>query len=252
MRMRRIPIAAGIHPGDDSLRDVDAIGLLAAALPALGPGFLDPQTLISSLGSIAFWVVLFIIFAECGLLIGFFLPGDSLLFITGMLIAGPLTSAEVASGEPFIQINIVLAVILLVAAAFLGNVVGYAIGAKAGPALFRKPDSKLFKQAYVDKTQAFFDRYGSRAIVLARFVPIVRTFITAVAGVGRMDRRRFFIASAIGAVLWAGLVTVAGYFLGSIDAVRDNVEKVLILIVLLSILPMIVEYIRHRRQAAQH
>jgi len=131
-------------------------------------------------------------------------------------------------------------------------VVGYLIGAKAGPALFRRPDSRLFKQAYVDKTQAFFERYGSRAIVLARFVPIVRTFITAVAGVGRMDRRRFFLASAIGAVLWAGLVTIAGYFLGSIDVVRDNIEKVLILIVLISILPMIVEYIRHRRQAAAH
>jgi len=231
---------------------MDIVGTLALALPALGPGFLDPQTLISGLGGIAFWVVLFIIFAECGLLIGFFLPGDSLLFITGMLIAGPLTSAGAASNEPFIQVNIVLAVILLMIAAFLGNVVGYLIGAKAGPALFRRPDSRLFKQAYVDKTQAFFERYGSRAIVLARFVPIVRTFITAIAGVGRMDKRQFFVSSAIGAVLWAGLVTIAGYFLGSIDVVRDNIEKVLILIVLISILPMIVEYIRHRRQAAAH
>jgi membrane-associated protein len=230
---------------------VDAFGALAAALPALGPGFLDPQTLISSLGSIAFWVVLFIIFAECGLLVGFFLPGDSLLFITGMLLAGPLTNAGDGSTEPFIQVNIVLAVILLVIAAFLGNVVGYQIGAAAGPALFRRPDSRLFKQSYVDKTQAFFDRYGSRAIVLARFVPIVRTFITAVAGAGRMDRRRFLVASAVGAVLWAGLVTVAGYFLGRIDIVRDNIEKVLILIVVISILPMIVEYVRHRRQAAR-
>lgn len=230
---------------------MNALGAFAVALPTLGPGFLDPQTLISSLGSIAFWVVLFIIFAECGLLIGFFLPGDSLLFITGMLIAGPLTSTGTGSTEPFIQVNIVLAVILLVIAAFLGNVVGYQIGAAAGPALFRRPDSKLFKQAYVDKTEAFFERYGSRAIVLARFVPIVRTFITAVAGVGRMDRRRFFLASAVGAVLWAGLITVAGYFLGRVDFIRDNIEKVLILIVLISILPMIVEYVRHRRQAAQ-
>jgi len=206
---------------------------------ALGPDWLNPETLLTNLGDIAFWVVLAIIFAECGLLIGFFLPGDSLLFVTGLFIA---------SG--FININIWLASALLVIAAFLGNAVGYWIGMKAGPALFRKPDSKLFKQVYVEKTHAFFEKYGARAIVMARFVPIVRTFITAIAGVGRMDARRFLTFSAIGAVIWAGCVTIAGYFLGTIPFVKANVEVILILIVVASIVPMIIEFIKHRRERA--
>lgn len=205
-----------------------------AAVPAIGP---DMQQLLTDLGPIAFWVVVAIIFAECGLLIGFFLPGDSLLFITGLLIA-----------QGIIGVNIWLGSLILVIAAIVGNVVGYWIGHKAGPALFRRPDSKLFRQEYVDKTHQFFERYGARAIVLARFVPIVRTFITAVAGVGRMDFRRFFTFSAIGAVLWAGLVTIAGYFLGNIPFVKNNIELILILVVVVSVVPLIVEYIKHRRE----
>ena len=207
-----------------------------AAVPAIGP---DMQQLLTDLGPIAFWVVVAIIFAECGLLIGFFLPGDSLLFITGLLIA-----------QGIIGMNIWVGSIILIIAALVGNVVGYWVGHKAGPALFRRPDSKLFRQEYVDKTHHFFERYGARAIVLARFVPIVRTFITAVAGVGRMDFRRFFIFSAIGAVLWAGLVTIAGYFLGNIPFVKNNIELILILVVVVSVLPIVVEWIRHRRERA--
>lgn len=206
---------------------------------ALGPDWLNPESLLTSLGDIAFWVVLGIIFAECGLLIGFFLPGDSLLFVTGLFIA---TGA--------ISINIWVASLLLVIAAIVGNVTGYWIGKKAGPSLFNKPDSKLFKQEYVDKTHHFFNRYGARAIVLARFVPIVRTFITAVAGIGQMDFRRYLVFSAIGAVLWAGCVTLAGYFLGNIEFVRDNLELILILVVFVSIVPIIFEWIRHRREKA--
>lgn len=222
------------HPGDDSLNVMHA---LTTVVDALGP---DPEALLKSFGAVAFWVVLGIIFAECGLLIGFFLPGDSLLFITGMLIA-----------QGFIAFNIWGAVALLIAVAILGNVVGYWIGHKMGPALFRKPDSKLFKREYVDKTHAFFERYGARAIVLARFVPIVRTFITAIAGVGRMDFGRFLTFSAIGAVLWAGLVTLAGYFLGNIEFVKKNVEIILILVVVVSILPIIIEVIKHRRERSR-
>ena len=210
-----------------------------ALVSALGPDWLNPETLLTNLGDIAFWVVLAIIFAECGLLIGFFLPGDSLLFVTGLFIA-----------QGFISINIWLASFLLIIAAFVGNAVGYWIGAKTGPALFRRPDSKLFKQVYVEKTHAFFEKYGARAIVMARFVPIVRTFITAIAGVGRMDPRRFLIFSAIGAFFWAGCVTVAGYFLGTIPFVKANVEIILILIVVVSIVPMIVEFIKHLRERA--
>lgn len=205
-------------------------------MSTLGPEWLNPESLLTALGDIAFWVVLGIIFAECGLLIGFFLPGDSLLFITGLFIA---------SG--FISINIWLASFLLFLAAILGNAVGYGIGYQVGPALFSREDSRFFKKAYVEKTHAFFDRYGGRAIVLARFVPIVRTFITAIAGVGRMDFGRYMAYSAIGGFLWAVGVTLAGYFLGTIPFVKNNVEAILILIVLVSIVPVIVEWWRHRR-----
>ena len=210
---------------------------LSAAVTALGPEWLDPQTLLTGLGDVAFWVVLGIIFAECGLLIGFFLPGDSLLFITGLFIA---------SG--FISINIWLACLLLLTAAIVGNAVGYAIGYKVGPALFRREDSKLFKREYVEKTHAFFDKYGGRAIILARFVPIVRTFITAIAGVARMDFRRFMLFTAIGGVIWAVGVTLAGYFLGTIPFVKDNIEAILLLVVLVSVIPIVIEFIKHRRQ----
>lgn len=211
----------------------------SAVVTALGPDWLNPETMLTSLGDVAFWVVLAIIFAECGLLIGFFLPGDSLLFVTGLFIA---TGA--------IGINIWVATLLLVIAAIVGNITGYWIGYKAGPALFNRPNSRLFKQEYVDKTHHFFNRYGARAIIMARFVPIVRTFITAVAGIGRMDFRRFVIFSALGGVLWVGIVTLAGYFLGTIPFVRDNIELILILVVFISAVPIVFEWIRHRRERA--
>jgi len=215
----------------------DPNAVLGLAVQSLGPSWLNPETMLTALGDIAFWVVLAIIFAECGLLIGFFLPGDSLLFVTGLFIA-----------QGFISINIWLASVLLIVAAITGNLTGYWIGNKAGPALFRRPDSKLFKREYVDKTHSFFEKYGARAIVMARFVPIVRTFITATAGIARMDFRKFFTYSAIGALLWAGAVTIAGYFLGNVEFVKKNIELILLLVVVVSILPIIWEFIQHRRQ----
>ncbi|MFM8154787.1 MAG: VTT domain-containing protein [Actinomycetes bacterium] len=212
---------------------------LMTAVTTLGPSWLNPETMLTTFGDIAFWVVMGIIFAECGLLIGFFLPGDSLLFVTGLFIA-----------QNFISMNIWLAAILLTISAILGNAVGYWIGKQAGPALFRKPDSKLFKREYVEKTAEFFEKYGARAIVMARFVPIVRTFITATAGMGRMDFRRFMIFSAVGAVLWAGGVTILGYFLGNIEFVKKNIEFILILVIVISLIPVFVEWIKHRRQRA--
>lgn len=211
--------------------------LVLSAIPALGPEWLNPESMLTALGDIAFWVVLGIIFAECGLLIGFFLPGDSLLFVTGLFIA---------SG--FITINIWVACLLLFIAAVVGNATGYGIGYQVGPALFRREDSRLFKKVYVDKTHEFFDKYGGRAIILARFVPIVRTFITAIAGVGRMDFRRFMFYSAIGGLLWAVGVTLLGYFLGTIPFVKNNIEIMLVLIVLVSVVPIAYEFIKHRRQ----
>ena len=202
---------------------------------ALGPSWLDPQTLLENLGNWSLWGAAGIVFAECGLLVGFFLPGDSLLFTVGLLI-----------GQGSVKAPLWLACLVLTVAAFLGNVVGYEIGRKVGPAIFRRPESRLFRQEYVDKTVAFFDTYGPRAIVLARFVPIVRTFITVVAGVGRMDRRKFLTYSGIGAVLWATGVTVLGRLLGSVEFVRTNLEVMLLAIVAISVLPVAVELLRER------
>ncbi len=217
-----------------------AVADIAAEVPAnvlaLGPEWLDPENILRRFGDVAFWVVLAIIFAECGLLIGFFLPGDSLIFITGLFIA-----------QGWITMNIWLGAGLLVAAAILGNITGYWIGAKAGPPLFRRPDSRLFKQVYVERTHAFFDKYGARAIVVARFVPIVRTFITALAGVARMDYRTFVTFSAIGGLIWAGGVLLLGYFLGTIPIISNNIEIMLLLIVVASVIPIVWEVIKHRR-----
>lgn len=209
----------------------------AAQTTALGPSWLDPQQLVESFGAYAFLTVLIVIFAECGLLVGFFLPGDSLLFMTGLFIA---------SGA--IKTPLWLACILVAAAAIAGNVVGYWIGWRAGPAVFDKPDSRLFKPQHVARTNAFFEKYGTRAIFLARFVPIVRTFITVMAGVGRMDRRAYFTVSTIGGLVWGAGVTLLGYALGDVDVIKDNIELALIGIVLLSVIPIGIEAVRARRE----
>ena len=202
--------------------------------------FLKPENILNWLGPWALVGVAFIIFAECGLLIGFFLPGDSLLFLTGLFVA-----------QNFIKEPIWLVTIVLVVMAVVGNLCGYWIGRAVGPKLFDKPDSRFFKKEYVDKTHVFFEKYGARAIILARFVPIVRTFITAIAGVAQMDFRKYAIYSTIGGVLWAGIITLAGYFLGNFTIIKDNIEIVLILVVLISIIPIIIEYIKHRRESPE-
>jgi membrane-associated protein len=206
-------------------------------IPLLLPSWLDPDHLIRASGPYALWVVAFIVFAECGLFA--ILPGDSLLFTVGLFVAANIVD------HPLWLVLIVLTV-----AAVAGNVSGYAIGRKIGPPLF-KPRSglmgQIFKQSYVEKTHDFFDRYGNRALILARFVPIVRTFVTLVAGVGKMDFRRFITYTAIGGVLWACGVTIAGYFLGNVGFIKNNIELVLVVIVLLSLLPMGIEFLRHRR-----
>jgi membrane-associated protein len=204
---------------------------------ALGPEWLQPDSIISWLGPWALVGLALIVFAECGLLLGFFLPGDSLLFTAGLFVA-----------QGSIDAPLWLVCTILVAAAFIGNVTGYWIGFKAGPAIFDKPQSRLFKPEHVVKTQGFFDKYGNRAIVLARFVPIVRTFITVMAGVGRMDPKRYFTYSLVGGVVWAAGVTVLGFWLGQFAFVRENIELMLILIVVLSVLPIVVEVVRARRK----
>lgn len=207
-----------------------------AAVPALGPEWMDVQNL-DQFGTAAFWIALAIIFAECGLLIGFVLPGDSLLFMVGLFIASGV-----------IDIPIAIACLLLTIAAIAGNLTGYWVGYRAGPPLFNRPESKVFKKEHVEKTHAFFDKYGARAIVMARFVPIVRTFITAMAGVGRMDLRTYAIYSSVGGILWATGVTLLGYYLGNIPIVKDNIELILIGIVGVSIIPIAIEAMQHRRE----
>jgi membrane-associated protein len=201
------------------------------------PQWLDANYLLNSLGGLLFVVTCVIIFAECGLLVGFFLPGDSLLFVNGLAVAtGAVT-------EPLWLVASILTV-----CAFAGNVSGYWIGRGVGPKLFNKPDSKLFKREHVEKTHGFFEKYGPRAIILARFVPIVRTFITAFAGVGRMDARKYFTFSAIGGVAWAAGITVLGFYLGQIQFVRDHIELMLIALVALSLIPILFEIIKARKE----
>lgn len=209
-------------------------------LLALLPDFLDPQKLIDKGGLV---LVALIVFAESGLLIGFFLPGDSLLFITGFLASKP-------EGLPHITQPLPLVLLVLWIAAVVGDQVGYLFGRRVGPSLFDRPDSRLFRRDHVTKAHAFFEHHGAKTIVLARFVPIVRTFAPIVAGVSGMKYRTFVMFNVLGGLLWAVGVTVAGYFLGQIDVVKNNIEIAVPLLVLLSVSPMIIEVVRHRRAAA--
>lgn len=186
-----------------------------------------------------------IVFAESGLLIGFFLPGDSLLFFAGFLASG---AAVEQFGERYMPSLWVVALVCAVAA-IVGDQVGYLIGKRFGPALFARPKSRLFDPAHVTKAEAFFERHGAKTIVLARFVPIVRTFVPTVAGVSSMHYRTFVTFNVIGGVLWGAGITTLGYFLGEIDAVKNNIEIAAIVIVAVSVLPLVLEFVKHRRSA---
>ncbi|MBK6885553.1 MAG: VTT domain-containing protein [Tetrasphaera sp.] len=204
----------------------------------LATNWMDPAWLLERFGSQFFWVSTAIVFIECGLLFPI-LPGDSLLFAIGLFIANGT-----------LDFNLVTACVILSAAAFAGNVAGYEIGRAGTPPIGGR--GAFVNAANFDKTHAFFERYGAKALILGRFVPIVRTFITVVAGVGRMDRRHFFLWSGVGAVLWAVGVTLAGYFLGqTFPGLKDHLEMVILLIVAVSVLPMVYEYLKHRREAAR-
>jgi membrane-associated protein len=205
---------------------------------ALGPSWLDPDYLLDSFG---IWGLLLIVFAESGLLIGFFLPGDSLLFTAGLLI----TSNQ-------LDFPLWAAVVLICVAAILGDQAGYMFGKKVGPSLFTRPDSRLFKQENVTKAHEFFEKYGPKSLVLARFVPIVRTFTPIIAGVSGMRYRSFLIFNVIGGILWGAGVTLLGSWLGNIDFVKTNIEPILLLIVLLSVVPIIIEFLRARSQSKKN
>ena len=204
---------------------------------SLGPDWMDPQWLLDRFGGQFFWVSVAIVFIECGLLFPI-LPGDSLLFAVGLFIA-----------EGSIDVNIVVACLILTAAAFLGNITGYEIGRAIGAPLYER-EGRFLKKKYFDDTHAFFEKHGAKALVLGRFVPIVRTFITVVAGVSRMDRRHFFVWSGVGAALWATGVTLLGYFLGqAFPVLKDHLELAILAIVAVSVIPMIIEFVRHKSAA---
>ncbi len=198
----------------------------------------DLEALLKS-GGLA--ILAAIVFAESGLLIGFFLPGDSLLFVAGFLASS--AGGEVLPPLPWV-------IIVCVAAAIIGDQVGYIIGNKAGPAIFNRSESRLFDPKHVEKANRFFDKHGSKTIVLARFVPIVRTFAPVVAGVGKMDYKTFVRFNIVGGLLWGGVIPALGYFLGQIDAVKNNIEIAIIAIVVLSVLPMAAEFWRHRKASS--
>ncbi|MDN4483298.1 VTT domain-containing protein [Demequina lignilytica] len=215
---------------------------LAAALPTLGPSWLDPETMIETFisrwGVWALAAVCAVVLIETGLLFPF-LPGDSLLFTVGLFI-----------GTGTLQVPLWVACLALFLAAFAGDQLGYLIGRKAGPAIFSRPDSRFFKQDHIDKTHAFFEKYGGRAIVLARFVPFVRTYIPVAAGIGRMHYGHFIRFNVIGAFIWGVGVTLLGYFLGNVPIIKDNLEVAALVIVFVSVLPIVIEAIRHRRETA--
>jgi membrane-associated protein len=202
-------------------------------------GILDPTQIIEKGG---LFLVAAIIFAESGLLIGFFLPGDSLLFITGFLASKP-------EGLPHIDVPLPVVLFVLFAAAFIGDQVGYLFGNKVGPALFDRPKSRLFNPANVVKAHVFFERHGAKTIVLARFVPIVRTFAPIIAGVGAMRYRTFVMFNLIGALLWAVGITTLGYYVGKVSWIKDNIELASVAIVALSLVPIMLEVVKHRRAA---
>ncbi|MFD3307869.1 DedA family protein [Streptomyces sp. NPDC058694] len=205
---------------------------------ALGPSWLDPDYLLDSFG---IWGLLLIVFAESGLLIGFFLPGDSLLFTAGLLI----TSNQ-------LDFPLWAAVVLICIAAIVGDQVGYMFGKKVGPSLFTRPDSRLFKQENVVKAHEFFEKYGPKSLVLARFVPIVRTFTPIIAGVSGMKYRSFLIFNVVGGILWGAGVTLLGSWLGQIDFVKKNIEPILLLIVFISVVPIIIEFMRARSKSKKN
>jgi membrane-associated protein len=202
-------------------------------------GLLDPKSLIDDVG---LWGLFAVVFAESGMLVGFFLPGDSLLFTAGFLASGPSSVDE--------ALHLPLGWLLIGAfiAAVIGDQVGYFIGRRAGPAVFNRPDSRFFKRENVDKAHGFFERYGAKTIVLARFVPVVRTFAPVVAGVSDMRYRTFVTFNVVGAFLWAVGVTLLGYYLGQVDFIENNLELAILTVVAISVLPIARELWLSRRQ----
>ena len=194
--------------------------------------------LVAQYGMWIYAILFVIIFCETGLVVTPFLPGDSLLFVAGALASLPTN-----------HVNVHLMILMLMAAAILGDAANYTIGRFFGERLFRNPNSKIFKQSYLEKTHHFYEKNGGKTIILARFVPIVRTFAPFVAGMGHMSYRHFASYNIIGGVVWVALFSYAGYLFGGLEVVQRNLKLLIVLIIFISLVPMAVEIWRNKRKA---
>ena len=199
----------------------------------------DPESIISY-GGLA--LLLFVVFAETGLLIGFFLPGDSLIFISGLICR---TKPELLTP------NIFLLLLLLAGAAVLGNMAGYWFGWKVGPALFKREDSLIFKKRYLETTKAFYEKNGGKTLILGRFLPIIRTFAPILAGIIKIPFSRFMLYNAVGAIAWIGSIGLAGYYLGQIKWVQDNISWIVIFLIVITLIPVATAWIRGKKKPMQ-
>lgn len=198
--------------------------------------FLHPQSIIQY-GGLA--LLLFIIFAETGLFFGFFLPGDSLLFVAGLM-----------SGSTLFDVDIVTLNLSIIVAGILGNFVGYYFGKKTGPVLFKRDDSLFFKKKHANAAKNFYDQYGGMALILGRFIPIIRTFVPIMAGVVSIDFKKFVLYNIVGCVAWVVSMTLSGYFLGRMfPTLQENLEYIVIIIIAVSMIPVVITYLKERNRA---
>ncbi|MBL7884684.1 MAG: VTT domain-containing protein [Bacteroidia bacterium] len=194
----------------------------------------DPQSIIQY-GGLA--LLLFVVFAETGLLIGFFLPGDSLIFISGLICV---------SKPELLGVNLITLIIALSTAAIIGNIAGYWFGYKVGPPLFKKEDSIIFKKRYLETTKAFYDKNGGKTLIVGRFLPIIRTFAPILAGVIKLDFKQFMLYNIVGGVAWIALLASIGYFLGSYEWVQNNVGYIVVGLIIITAIPVISTYLKER------
>ena len=217
--------------------------MILDVLQISGLSWMDPNALLREFGQSMFWLSLLIVFVECGL---FFpvLPGDTLLFAMGIFLA----TDEIKIFPGGHHLDLPAALVLFTLAAILGNISGYEIGRLIGPPLAQR-DGRILKKKYFDQTHEFFDKHGNKALVIGRFVPFVRTYITVVAGITQMDRRRFLTWSAVGAVAWVASILLLGFFLGKqVPWLRDRIDLVILAILAFSAIPIVIEWLRHRRK----
>lgn len=196
----------------------------------------DPQSIISY-GGLA--LLLFVVFAETGLLIGFFLPGDSLIFISGMICV---------SKPELLGVNLITLILLLCSAAILGNIVGYWFGYKVGPPLFERKDSLIFKKRYLEVTRNFYDKNGGKTLIIGRFLPIIRTFAPILAGVVKIDFKKFMLYNIVGAFAWIGTLCSIGYYLGTYEWVQKNIGYIVIGLIIITTIPVLTTFLRERKK----